>query len=185
MSVKFILMAAMLLLRFTSYAQDIKYPVEVTEAIEKKIRQEIVQEAAQLKAKLTKKKESALAIEFALDTFRIENYQGKYINYDYSTAAMTNVTYNLADAYDSLLNKYYKKLLAILKPADKAILINAQKSWISFRDNEWKLIGTISKDEYSGGGTMQQTINASERVNMIRARTVAVYNHLERATQDY
>ena len=75
---------------------------------------------------------------------------------------MRDAGYEAATLYDSLLNKYYKKFLAVLKGEDKKNLLQAQKSWLAFRDNETKLVETISKDQYSGGGTMQQLTESSE-----------------------
>ncbi|HSC53762.1 MAG TPA: lysozyme inhibitor LprI family protein [Phnomibacter sp.] len=180
-----ILISGLLLFQAVSFSQSKNAPVEVTPTIEKKINQEIEKEVALLKATLTKAKESATSIEFAIDTFRIERYYEKYMDYDYTTAGMSSSTYNVANKYDSLLNKYYKRFLSVLAQKDKAVLVNAQKSWIAFRDNELKLVSTISKDEYSGGGTMQQLVDASEYLDIIKQRTIAIYLHYLRATQDY
>ena len=167
-----------------AYSQDIKDPIEVTPLLEKKIAQETEREANLLKAYLTEKGESKLSVEFALDTFRIEKYSGKYMEYDWSTAGMRTATFEAARKYDSLLNKYYKKLLAVLQGSDKQVLLQAQKAWIAFRDSELKLISTISKDEYSGGGTIQQLTDTSEYFTLIMNRTITIYQHLLRATQD-
>ena len=175
----------LLLFQTVTFSQSESGPVEVTAGIEKKIKQEIEKEVALLKTNLTNKRQSSTSIEFALDTFRIEKYQEKYIEYDWTTAGMRQATYDAASKYDSLLNKYYKKLLSVLTQKDKVVLVNAQKSWIVFRDNELKLVSTISKDEYSGGGTMQQLIDASEYLDIVSQRTIAIYQHYLRATQDY
>jgi len=169
----------------TTFSQDKSDPVEVTPAIVKKINQEMASEVGSLKTKLTNDKESTSSIEFTLDTFRIESFQKKYIDHDWSTAGMLTATYDAAKKYDSLLNKYYKKLLAVLKQTDKPVLANTQKSWITFRDNELKFIDTISEDEYSGGGTIQQLIDASEYFDIIKQRTITIYEHYLRATRGY
>jgi len=179
------LLFGLLFISSTSFSQSKSAPIEVTPAIAKKINAEISKQAGQLKAKLTTDKEEAIVIEFTLDTFQIEKYQEKYIDYDWSTAGMRAATYDAAAKYDSLLNKYYKKLLAVLKQADKTILINAQKSWIAFRDSELKLNGVVGKDEYSGGGTMQQLIDADNYLDLVKQRTFQIYQHYIRATQTY
>lgn len=175
------------LLFFSSatFSQNNSNPIEVTPALSKKINAEINKQAIQLKNKLTNDKETAIVIEFTLDTFIIEKYQEKYIDYDWSTAGMRAATYDAAAMYDSLLNKYYKKLLAVIKQADKTILVNAQKTWIAFRDNELKLNGVISKEEYSGGGTIQQLIDADNYLDLVKQRTFQIYQHYIRATQTY
>jgi uncharacterized protein YecT (DUF1311 family) len=76
-------------------------------------------------------------------------------------------------------------LLSVLKGDDKKILVQAQKSWLSYRDNETKLVESISKAEYSGGGTMQQLTEGSEYLNLIKNRVIAIFNHYIRATQNY
>ncbi len=174
-----------LFIQSACYAQSKNGPAEVTKEIEKKINQEITKESGLLKSRLTDSKEATDVIEFTLDTFRIEKYRERFIDYDWSTAGMRSATYDAADKYDRLLNKYYKKLLLILKQVDKSVLINVQKSWISFRDNELKLIGTISKDEYSGGGTIQGILNASDYLEIIKQRTFTIYQHYLRAAQIY
>ncbi len=179
------LLFLLLLSRITTFSQDKSDPVEVTPTIEKKIHQEIITEVEALKTKLINDKESATTIEFTLDTLRIEKYQEKYMDYDWSTVGMRTATYDAARKYDSLLNKYYKKLLAVLKQADKKYLVNAQKSWLMFRDNELKLIETLSKDEYSGGGTIQLLIDTSEYLDIIKQRAITIYEYYSRTTQDY
>ena len=178
-------LSGLLLSISVSYSQNKNEPTEVTPAIVKKINQEIAKEVTQLKTKLSNSKESDATIEFTTDTFRIEKYQEKYIEYDWTTAGMRIATFELAAKYDSLLNKYYKKLLAVLKQPDKATLINAQKSWIQFRDNEYKLTEVVGKDEYSGGGTIQQLIDADSYLEIIQQRTFQIYQHYIRATQSY
>ncbi|MBY0478332.1 MAG: DUF1311 domain-containing protein [Chitinophagaceae bacterium] len=169
----------------TGYSQNKNNPVEVTPTVEEKISQEIGKESELLKSKLKKEGDTEAVIEFTIDTFRIELYLSKYISYDWSTAGMRYATYEVASRYDSLLNKYYKKLQTILKPEDKKVLANAQKSWITFRNNELKLINVVGKDEYSGGGTIQQLMDASEYLEIIQQRVFKIYHHYLRATQDY
>jgi uncharacterized protein YecT (DUF1311 family) len=109
----------------------------------------------------------------------------EYIELDFSDFGMRDAGYKTAKLYDSLLNKYYKNLSTTLQGEDKKVLIQAQKAWITFRDSEFKLVETISKDEYSGGGTMQQLTEASEYLDLIKSRTIAIFDHYIRATQNY
>jgi uncharacterized protein YecT (DUF1311 family) len=157
-------------------------PQEVTPAIQKSIKADIDRAVLKLQTRLKNDRESNLQIEFAVDTFRVEKYFELYTKYDYTTAGMTSVGYEAAHAYDSLLNKYYKKLLSVLKPADKAVLTQAQKAWIAFRDAEEKLVSIISKDEYSGGGTVQQLVDTSQYLELIRKRVIQIFEHLDRIT---
>lgn len=97
-------------------------------------------------------------IEYAVDTFRIQRIMEKTMDADYSTHGMNNAVNELTAAYDKLLNKYYKLILTKLSTADKQIFITAQRSWLAFRKAEENLILMLSKDQYSGGGTIQSNI---------------------------
>jgi uncharacterized protein YecT (DUF1311 family) len=166
-----------------SYSQTNDGPVEMTPEIKKQIKLEIDLEAIKFKQTLKAKKENNTQIEFMTDTFRVEELMSKWIELDYRDFAMKEATYEAADLYDSLLNKYFKKLLAVLKGNDKKILTEAQKAWISFRDNEGRLTEIISKDEYSGGGTIQSLLNASIYLNLVKDRTITLFQYYARATQ--
>ena len=119
-----------------------------------------------------------LAIEFKLDTFKIERIQERKLEIDFSTTGMLNSTYEVIDEYDKLLNKYYKTLLGKLTEKDTNVLRKAQKNWIQFRDSEIELIETIGKEKYSGGGTIQSLIGASRIYELTKERLLDLYNYL-------
>ena len=75
------------------------------------------------------------------------------------------------------MNKYYGKLMKLLKPEDKKILITAQKAWLVFRDAEIKLIGTMTDDQYSGGGTIQSNIRMGQYSSLVVERTKDIFNY--------
>lgn len=160
-------------------------PTEINEKNLGKIRSEVEAETIALKNTLEIANSSKSQIEFCLDTFRIERLLEKRIALNNSDFDMREAILVCAVQYDSLLNKYYKKLLSTLKGNDKQILISAQKSWLAFRTNEMKLINTISKPEYSGGGTINQLGDASEYMDQIKQRVIIIYSHFRRAIQDF
>jgi len=164
---------------FVSYAQI----TEVTPELQKKIKQDIEKEIPKLKERLKNKQENDGIIEFKIDTFRVEQFMSKWTDTDYSDFGMKQACYETANLYDVLLNKYYKKLLTLLKGDDKKILIQAQKAWLIFRDNENKLVQTISAEQYSGGGTMQQLREASIYLALIKKRTIDLFSHYLRITE--
>lgn len=166
------------------FSQDGDKPVEVTIEIQKKIRQDINKEIPKFKERLDKGGYNATYKEFALDTFKIERFMSKWMEVDYSDFGMRDGIYKGAELYDSLLNKYYKKLLSVLKGDDKKILVQAQKTWLSFRDNETKLVYMLSKPEYSGGGTIQQLTDASFYLEIIKNRVNTLYEHFARTVQE-
>lgn len=116
-------------------------------------------------------------IQYAMDTFRIQRIMEKTMDADYSTHGMNNAVNELTAAYDKLLNKYYKLILAKLSTADKQIFITAQKSWLAFRKAEENLILMLSKDEYSGGGTLQSNIITGSFSRLIVQRTDELYRY--------
>ena len=181
---KYVLLTVGLFTQLLSYSQT-KAPVEVTPDLQKKIMLDIDKEVLKLKQRLSKGGDNSVHVEFIVDTFRVERFMAKWVELDFGDFGMRDAGYATAKLYDSLLNKYYKKLLLVLKGNDKQALVQAQKAWLSFRDGETKLVETISKDDYSGGGTMQQLTEASEYLNLIKSRTIVLFEHYVRATQSY
>jgi len=181
---KCLLLSIGLFFQIVSLSQTSKDPVEVTSELQKKIKQDIEKEIPKLTQRLVQKKENAVHIEFITDSFRVEEFMAKWVELDYTDFGMKEAGYAAARLYDNLMNKYYKKLLAVLNGDDKKILVQAQKAWLSFRDSETKLVEIISKDEYSGGGTMQGLTEASEYFDLIKNRTIALFEHYVRATQN-
>jgi uncharacterized protein YecT (DUF1311 family) len=183
-SMKYVLLTIGIFTQVYSFSQT-KAPVEVTPELQKKIMQDIDKEVPMLKQRLAKDGDNAVHVEFTVDTFRVERFMEKWVDLDYGDFGMRDAGYATAKLYDSLLNKYYKKLLTVLKGEDKKALVQAQKAWLAFRDGEIKLVETISKDDYSGGGTMQQLTESSEYLNLIKNRTITLFEHYVRATQSY
>lgn len=176
---------ALFLLATSAGAQTGNTPVEVTAELVTKIQQQITGEETLLANNLKKKKDKGSLVEFTLDTFRVNRYMGLYMSYDYSTAGMRTATYEAAASYDSLLNKYYKLLIATLNPADRSKLVAAQRAWLAYRDNEMHLIEVLCKEEYSGGGTIQQLVEASNYLAIIKDRTLTIFDYYERATGNH
>jgi hypothetical protein len=129
---KLLLFIVGLLFNLPCFSQITKEAVEVTPQLQKKIRDDVEKLIPQFQKTLEKERLNQVQIEFEIDTFRVERFMEKWIDLDYPNAGMNNGTYSGAKLYDSLHNKYYKKLLTVLKPDDKKILIQAQKAWLSF-----------------------------------------------------
>jgi uncharacterized protein YecT (DUF1311 family) len=181
---KFKLFLIPLLVSLSCFSQNKDQAIEVTPQTEKKIRDEVEKQIPSFQRTLQKEKLNQVQMEFAIDTFRIERFMEKLGRLNLTDAEMSDADYAEAKGYDSLLNKYYQKLLAVLKPDDKRMLIQTQKSWLSFRDAEYKLVETISKDEYSGGGTIQQLNESGTYLNLVKTRTIDIFEHYTRATQN-
>ena len=169
-------LALVLVFSISAFAQSDR-PKELTPLILSKIKADVDKDAITFKQTLSKKDLSASEITFSVDTFKVEQIAAKRMEVDYSTAGMNNTMNDRAASYDKLLNKYYKILLAALKPADKATLIATQRSWINYRDAESKLIYTMGKQEYSGGGTIQSNIASTAYADLVVERTLKIFNY--------
>ncbi|WP_419803545.1 lysozyme inhibitor LprI family protein [Mucilaginibacter sp.] len=175
-----IFLAALFLFGNFSFGQANKQQ-KITSQVLQKINSEVEKEVPIFKKQLEKKQLTHDQIEFSLDTFRISQMVSKRMNIDYSTIGMNTTIDAKTTAYDKLLNRYYNKLLAVLKPEDKKVLITAQRAWLIFRDAETKLIGTMTKEEYSGGGTIQSNIATIAYSDLVIKRTIDLfdyYNHV-------
>ncbi len=159
-------------------------PKEITPEILKNIKAEVEAQIPKLKQELSKQDLNADAIEFKIDTFRIETIASKRMEIDYTTAGMVVTVDELTASYDKLMNKYYGKLLKLLKPDDKKILVTAQKAWLVFRDAELKLIGTMTDEQYSGGGTMQSNIRSAQYSSVLVKRTIDIFIHYDGILKD-
>jgi uncharacterized protein YecT (DUF1311 family) len=150
---------------------------EISPEISKKIEAEVEVQIPKLKLRLSKQELNADEIEFKIDTFRIETIASKRMEIDFSTTGMNITVDESTTSYDKLMNKYYGKLMKLLKPEDKKILITAQKAWLLFRDAELKLIGTMTDDQYSGGGTIQSNIRMGQYSSLVVERTKDIFNY--------
>lgn len=159
-------------------------PKEITPQVLQKIKADIEKQIPSLKQKLSNQTLTAGQIEFALDTFRIEQMVVERISIDYSTVGMNISVDEKTVAYDKLLNKYYNKLLPLLQPEDKKILVAAQKAWLAYRDAESKLIWTMAKDEYTGGGTMYSSIATGRYSDLVVKRAVDIFNYYDSIVKD-
>jgi uncharacterized protein YecT (DUF1311 family) len=180
---KYLMILFALLSGYFSFSQ-IDGPKEITPQILQKLKNDIEKEIPAYKQKLSKRDLTADQMEFSLDTFRIQQLASKRIDIDYSTVGMNTTVDEMTDSYDKLLNKYYSKLLQALKPEDQKVLINAQRAWIAYRDAELKLIGAMTKDEYSGGGTIQSMIAIGSYSDLVISRTLEIFNYYDRIIKE-
>ena len=164
-----------LLFHVSVFAQN--GPREITPETLQKILAETESEIPKLKQQLLNKGLSENELEFSLDTFRIENIASRKIDIDYSTTGMNKSVIEMKASYEVIMNKYYKKLLDSLSEDDKKALIDAQKAWIKFRDSEMKLVGTLTEEEYSGGGSIQSNIYVSRDAQFMVDRTLEIFNY--------
>ncbi|MDO7172767.1 lysozyme inhibitor LprI family protein [Mariniflexile sp. AS56] len=95
---------------------------------------------------------------------------------NYTTSAMTQCVIDATKNWDERLNETYQTLLKKLSSEQKKILVNAQKSWIAFRDNELAFSNKLYHDMQ---GTMWIPIHAETRLNLTRQRTLEIESYLD------
>ncbi len=154
-------------------------PEPITPEILQKLKSDIEKQIPGFKKTLLKQNLSADQIEFSLDTFRIERLVYNRMDIDYSTSGMNRAVIEMTNSYDKLMNKYYKKLLKLLTTEDQKVLVSAQKAWLTYRDAETKLIQTMTKDEYSGGGTIQSNIVNGSYADLVISRTIKIFSYYD------
>ena len=147
-------------------AQSREYTPELEKELMTKVEKLVVN------FKKTLNKDEVSWNSFKVDTFMIERYIDLRMETDYSTHGMNQTMYEAEKRYDKLLNKYYKVLLGKLQGEDKKVLIETQKSWITFKNNEIKLISTFYSDKYTGGGTMYSNIRVGSVFEITKKRAI-------------
>lgn len=173
-----LIIALFTLISSVSFGQS-EIPKEITPPVLQQIKTAVNELIPAYKKTLALKELSSAAIEFSIDTFYIGQVLSKRIDLDYTTVGMNISINEMSSNYDRLLNKYYTKLLKILQPQDKTALVTAQKAWLQFRDTESKLIRTLSKDAYTGGGTIQSNIVAGAYADLVVKRCIDIFNYYD------
>ena len=93
-----------------------------------------------------------------------------------TTGGMVNGNEVAYKKWDQELNKNYQTLMAKLKPAGRQLLKSAQLSWITYRDNEFKLIDSI----YDGiQGTMYIPMRVGDKMEVVKQRALALASHID------
>jgi uncharacterized protein YecT (DUF1311 family) len=95
---------------------------------------------------------------------------------DPSTGGMVRCTEIAYKKWDQELNKNYQTLMRKLKPAGKRLLKSAQLSWITYRDNEFKLIDSIYDNIQ---GTMYIPMRIDEKMQVVKQRALALASHVD------
>ncbi|MBK6331473.1 MAG: DUF1311 domain-containing protein [Bacteroidetes bacterium] len=150
-----------------------------TEAELKSIQQEVNAQAKVYQQQLLSTAEDTLRNRFTVDTFKIEYTLRLKMDKNPSTHGMLEAMNDANTAYDKMLNHYYQLLLKKMKSGDKVYLINAQKAWIQFRDEDEKLLSTLHGDAYTGGGTMYQLSYYSALLQRVQQRAIEVFLYYE------
>jgi uncharacterized protein YecT (DUF1311 family) len=127
---------------------------EIEKRINSKIQPIIKERLEKYKAKKRKEageyfseKEFQEDFKFAKDTIRINQFLNEYEN-SYSMATTTmGMNWKAGkylDEYDKLLNEYYKKAQSVLTLDMQKKLIESQKKWLSYYENEKNFVYSLN-----------------------------------------
>lgn len=157
-----------------AYAQNGSFPTVLAELMDK---EHVAQAKADIAAFRQNEMEndeylSEAELGFRCDTFAIEHFRVMRNDIDITDLGMRQTESACYDAYDALLNKYYKLLKSSLSEADQAVLLKSQRSWLAYRDNEFDLVKLLNKDEYSGGGTISLLIAGCRETDIVKDRVL-------------
>lgn len=94
-----------------------------------------------------------------------------------STSEMIECQVQAGAAWDRELNKYYQLYLSELNDEGKAVLKEAQREWIVYRDKEYKLIDSHYLRQLEG--TMWHPVAAGEKVKIVKERALKLKGYYE------
>ena len=108
------------------------------------------------------------SLEYAKDTFSIQETSRFCQKRDYTTLRMSLCNIYREEAQRYLVNKYYTKLMSILKEEDKLLLKENQEHWYESYKSDKLLSKKITSEKYTGGGTMWQIVDYSDQQSRIQ-----------------
>jgi uncharacterized protein YecT (DUF1311 family) len=93
-----------------------------------------------------------------------------------STMGMVECTNQAYEKWDKELNKVYKELMNNLPSDEQKVLKDAQKAWLKYRDEEFKLLDKLYSHKE---GTMYLPMHAYSRLAIIRERSLKLADHVD------
>lgn len=108
-------------------------------------------------------------VSLAEEVYSIDKAEEACISKTSSTADMLKCTATAYDAWDKEMNKYYNLLMKKLPIKQKNELLKAQKSWLTFRDNDFTLINNSIREKQ---GTMYLNVASGHRREIVKQRAM-------------
>jgi hypothetical protein len=122
--------------------------------------------------------EKSTSISFRVDTFLVEDFLLRRLEYAESTKDMKEA-FNQAEAeYEKLIDKYFAILYNKVNATDKQAVRSNHESWIAYEIAEIALMRVLYKEDYTGGGTIQSINYAAELMHLKKERAIAYYEKL-------
>ena len=107
----------------------------------------------------------------------IEEKLSKCLDDSITTVGMCNCLTEAAKAWDKELNKYYKLLKDELDESGQLLLREAQRKWITYRDNEIKFINYYYSEVKVG--TMYSMFAEDRKKEIVRERAEELQEYYE------
>ena len=101
---------------------------------------------------------------------------GKCLEENNYTAGMSQCFVESYNDWDKELNIIYRKLAGKLESEERKRLLSAQLEWLKYRDLEFKLIDSLYNKK---AGTMYIPMRMSDKVNLVRKRTLNLSSYLD------
>lgn len=95
-----------------------------------------------------------------------------------TTHAMRLCSVQAFDAWDDELNRVYRRLRPHLDRDGKQRLLQAQRRWLSYRDEEFRLIDALYDQAAYGGGTMWIPLRQQAKNSVVKRRVEALTDYL-------
>lgn len=114
------------------------------------------------------------SLSYAGSNHLIDSIESQCIAVDSSTAGMANCTKRAEEAWDLEMNRYYGLLMKSLDKDQADKLRQAQRSWVEYRDKEFKSIGALFP---TSGGTMWINIRAAHYRDIVKQRALELMEY--------
>lgn len=114
---------------------------------------------------------------FSLAQNKIDQDLEKCLSKDNSTAGQRNCINSAQKSWDKELNRTYISLSQKLSKNGKNELVEAQRSWMKFRDSEFKLIDKYYFDIKKG--TMFYVIAENKKLEIVKERALQIKEYEE------
>jgi len=119
---------------------------------------------------------AAASVPEAREVHHIDRIVTRCLEKEISTLGITACLDDGYKLWDAELNKVYNQLRVNLKPEQQKALKAAQTEWIKYRDAEFAFKNSF----YSSlQGTMYQTMNAEDCLEMVKKRTLELESCLK------
>lgn len=122
--------------------------------------------------------EKSTSISFRVDTFLIQDFLNRRLEFDYTTRDMTEAFNQAKEEYEKLINKYYQILYNKVNETDKQAVKSNHESWIAYETAEIALMRILYKEDYTGGDSIQSINYAADLMHLKKERALSYYKKL-------